>query len=327
MSQPNLTVAYVTARQDSKIEWFLSSLKREGGYSSGIRVVVVDAFASVRSNPPSPSLPEATTPLKPGERSDACITWTSPKPSPWQGPHKLTKQEWFAAANARNTALCLAPDGWIAYVDDLSVLMPGWLSCVREAMSSGYIICGAYKKVKRLEVDPTGLATNYQEFPGGLDNRMAQVSFDPTLCAGNWLYGCSCAVPVEALLQVNGWPEDLCDGMGFEDVCCGIVLENAGWKFAYDRRMLTLESEEHHHIEAPFRRDDWHFDHGQPARGGNGGPDDKSHRALAIAQASKRFPNRVDFRALRAEVLAGGAFPTTVGPEHDWYTGKALKDL
>src|SRR4029453_16354268 len=150
---------------------------------------------------------------------------------------------WFAAANARNTALCLALDGYIAYVDDLSVLLPGWLIQVRAAMSAGYIGCGAYKKVKNLEVDKKGNVVNYTEFAAGIDNRLAHAS-TLTDCAGNWLYGCSCAIPVDALLAINGWAEDLCDGLGSEDYCTGLVLENAGYKFKYDPSMMTYESEE-----------------------------------------------------------------------------------
>src|SRR4030095_12589600 len=181
----SLTIAYSTARRDPKLQWFLRSLHREtrGDYTD-IRIVIIDFYALDRD--------------KPVERFNNDFHWLPPKPNPWQGPHRLTKENWFAAANARNTALCLALDGYIAYVDDLSVLLPGWLLQVRAAMSAGYITCGAYKKVKNLEVDKKGNVVNYTELAAGIDNRLAHAS-TLTDCAGNWLYGCSCAIPVDAL--------------------------------------------------------------------------------------------------------------------------------
>jgi hypothetical protein len=309
MSQPELTVAYITSRKEPKSEWFFASLSRElESWPGSINLVMVDAFHNK----------ERFDQFDHDTRLPAikAFTHVPPKPNPWQGEHRLTKTDWFAAANARNTALCLAPDGYLAYVDDLSVLLPGWLSCVKEAIQGGYIACGAYRKVKKLSVDPTGLVTNYVEFPGGNDNRLAHVTAELTPCQGNWLYGCSCAMPVEALLQINGWPEDLCDGQGFEDCCCGIVLQNAGYKFFYDRRMMTFESEEHHHSSEVMRREDY-----------GESPKDKSHRALEIAQASQRFPNSYNIRELRERVLSGHPFPIRQTPAHEWFTGKHLSEL
>lgn len=247
-----------------------------------------------------------------------------PKPNVWQGHYRLTKEDWFAAANARNTALCLAPDGYIAYCDDLSVLMPGWLSAVRESMNGGYVACGAYKKVKDLKVE-NGIVKSYTEFPAGMDARWQYVHADPSPAERGWLFGCSCAMPVEALLTINGWPE-MCDGTGFEDCCTGIALSNAGYKLMYDRRMLTLESEEHHHIEPSLRREDWHYEGDKPVLGGNG-LDDKSHALLNIAEQSKRFENYCDMRELRQKVLSGEPFPITQIPEHEWYSKLPLREL
>jgi glycosyltransferase involved in cell wall biosynthesis len=246
-------------------------------------------------------------------------------PNVWCGEHRLTKENWFNASAFRNTGLCMAPDGYIAYVDDLSVLMPGWLSAVREAMAGGYVVCGAYKKVKDLQVE-NGVVKSYTEFPAGIDGRWQYATGDPCPAESGWLFGCSCAMPVEALLTINGWPDGLCGGLGFEDCCTGIVLTNAGYKMMYDRRMLTLESEEHHHIEPALRREDWHFVDGKPVMGGDGSTD-KSHSALNIAMGSKRFPNHFDIRELRQKILAGEPFPIFQVPEHEWFSKTPIKDL
>lgn len=297
-----LTIVFTTARREPKIQWFLRSLHRETrGEYKDIRIVIVDFYAQERNSP--------------FERFNTDFHWISPKPNPWNGPYRLTKENWFAAANARNTGLCMALDGYVAYVDDLSVLLPGWLAQVRLAMQGSYVACGAYKKVKDLVVDKKGNVTSCEEFPAGVDNRLAHAQ-SITDCAGNWLYGCSCAIPVEALLSVNGWPEDLADGLGSEDYCCGLAMENAGWKFKYDPTMMTYESEELHHAEPAFKRSDYGVS-----------PNDKSHKALHIAQTSKRFPNTYDIAELRQRILAGGSFPIRQNPQHDWYTKKHLSEL
>lgn len=310
-----LTVAFVTNRIDCRLGWFLDSLNRETcGLYDGMSIVVVDYWHNERDGFASPVA--------------SYLLRTPPKPNVWNGPHRLTKENWFAAANQRNTALCLAPDGWIAYVDDLSVLMPGWLSRVRKAMAEGYIVCGAYKKMKGMVVED-GLVLKADEFAP--DNRLKHRN-DVAPCGGNWMYGCSLAAPVEAFLDINGWAESICDGLGFEDCCTGLVLRNAGYDLRYDPHMMTYESEELHHAEPPFRKDDWHFIDGKPVVGGNGGPDDKSHGALNIALKSKRFEYDVgggfkDLRELRAHVLNGGEWPIRENPRHDWYTKLPLSEL
>lgn len=314
---PQLTIAYLTMRQEPRIEWFIESLSNQlsSEDKDRISVFVVSFF------------PLSFLGMRYIDRP--MVRCVEVKPCVWQGPHRLTKVDWFDASNARNTALCHAPDGWIAYVDDLSVLMPGWLNAVREAMAGNYIVLGAYKKVKKLVVE-NGEVKSFEEFPGGIDSRWTYgTPSAPVPANGGMMYGCSVAMPVEALLTINGWPEDLCAGLGSEDYCCGIALENAGYTFKYDRRALTLESEEDHHTGPVFRKEDWHFENGVPVIGGNGGSD-KSHAALNIAKQSKYFPNSFGeggIRELRRRVLGGEPFPIPKTPDRDWYTKIPLSEL
>lgn len=318
-------------REEPHIEWFLDSLRNQGGFSSDTRIVVVDYSGGSQKGIESLTGLAPTIPIKDGEKFSSFINVVRPKPCVWQGPNRLTKDNWFDASNARNTALCLAPDGWIVYVDDLSVLLPGWLNAVKDAMDGNYIALGAYKKVKKLIVE-NGEVKSFEEFPQGIDSRWNYGSdHEPVPANGGMMYGCSVAMPVEALLTINGWPEDLCAGLGSEDYCCGIALENAGYTFKYDRRMLTLESEEDHHNGPVFRKEDWHFENGVPIPGGNGG-DDCSHAALNIAKQSKYFPHYLgegfeNIRQLRDHVLKGGSFPIRQHPQHHWYTKIPLSEL
>ncbi len=302
-----LTFAYTTCRKEPKVEWFLDSLQRELGGSLGFERIIVVDFWKGKINRPW------------GDR----VIHVSPKPTVWAGDYRLTSRDYFSQCSSRNTALCCAPDGHIVFADDLSVLLPGWLNSVREAMAGGYIACGAYKKVKNLVVE-NGEVKSFSEHPAGNDTRNGR--HDRAVdCKGRWAYGCSIAMPVEAALTVGGYPEALCDGCGYEDVIMGKLLENAGFKFKYDLRMMTYESEELHAQLPVMHRDD-------PCKGSlNANPrDDQSHAMLRAVENLKFHPNYFGedgIRGLRNKILAGGEFPIMKVPEHRWFDGKPLREL
>lgn len=305
----HLTIVYITSRLNPRIEWFLDSLHiQTAGDYSNIRLVIVDFFKEQRP----------LGALLGREHRYPDLIHTEPKPNVWQGKHKLGSIERFAASNARNTGLLLAKDGWIAYVDDLSVLMPGWLANVHLAMGMGYCVLGAYKKVRELTV-VDGVVTHRIEHPGGLDSRWSIGSDgNPVDCSGNILYGCSFACPVQALLDINGCPEDVCDGMGYDDQVMGGVMWNRGYRFRYSRNMLTLESEEAHNEGPVFLRED-------PGEA----PKDKSHKLLDLYTTAKEFPNDWPEGGLaeyRQRCLRGEPFVIKQTPTHDWFTGRALAE-
>lgn len=316
----HLTVAYITFRREPMIEWFWKSLDRETCLDySDMTVVVVDARHR------GSALRVAANKTK----SRTIVT--TPKPCVWSGPHRLTKNEYFSAASARNTAICFAQDGYLAYVDDLSVLMPGWLRGVRDAMKYGYIACGAYRKVLKLEMGETAEQLSYENFPAGWDHRWSAGHQDRAVPAyPNWFYGCSVAAPVNAFLKINGWCEDSdSTGIAGEDYITGMALANTGHKIMYDRRMLTLESEERHHIDNGLLRVNKH----RPTWDGIKDPDpaDKGHELINRLRDCGSFPNDFtpfpDLAALRQHILGGGEFPVMKTPDRDWYDGQALSEL
>lgn len=314
-----LTVAYLTNRKDCRIEWFFQSLANEVARTKAswndFKIVVVDYWMwydhdNSRRDEFLRKASEAGCPIP---------VHVPPAPTVWQGPHKLTKEDHFDAANTRNTAVCYAPDGYIVYVDDLSVLLPGWLDGVLEAQKVHYIACGAYRKVKDLVVE-NGRVVSFTPHPPGDDPRLKLTQFHHR-CPSNWMYGCSFAAPVEAMLMINGQPALWCAGMGYEDSVSGDALSRNGYVFRYDTRMMTYESEELHSQNRPFRRDD-------PGVS----PHDKSHALLDKCQGVKSFPN--DFGGgftkladLRRHILGGGAFPIPTEPSVEWFTGKPLSEL
>ncbi len=312
----HLTIAYITFRKQPHIEWFIESLTREtNGALDGMRVVVVDYFHDLSGRAEYQSdLFEKKFKIN-GQQ----VVLTLPKPCVYQGKHRLTKKDYFAAANARNTALCLAPDGYLACVDDLSILMPGWLSRVRAAMVGNYIACGAYKKVMHLGlVDDPDRAT-YAPFDRGIDSRWKHGHPSHSVSGyGSWFFGCSLAVPTAAMIAVNGW-EEACNSLGFEDSITGILLERRGYKLMYDRSMLTLEDEEGHYKDDPLPR----FDKGVS-------PADKSHAVLdrtmkGDGKSTCYLPGGI--AGERERVLRGEPWTIPTQPTHDWFDNQPLNEL
>lgn len=287
-----LSICYITSRKEPHFEWFVNSLRREmlgcGENAPEIEIVVID-FHHSKDRVPF------------GMGSIGPVKWASPKPTPWQGTHRLTDHDAFAASNARNTGLCLASGDYIVFVDDVSVLVNGWLYSVIESIRENRIVCGAYRKVKELSVDDKGNITRWIGFDGGQDTRWKDARHEPIQCPAQWLYGCSFGIPVETLLSVNGFDEAL-DGLSFEDVCLGLRLEKAGHQLWYDQRMLTFESEEAHHVpgDEKFKR------HNRPIDG---------HKDLAwemldwIKVNPPLARGTPDLRVIRNDCLSGKPFP------------------
>jgi hypothetical protein len=312
-----LTIAYISFRREPMIEWFWRSLERElCGDFSHVWVVVVDAFAERQALVTS--------------HNGHAYTIARPKPNVWNGAFRLTKNEYFAAASTRNTALCHALDGYIAYVDDLSILMPGWLKAVRDAMKGNYIVCGAYRKVLKLEWNG-GEHPTFENNPKGWDHRWSAGDTTRAVpCYPNWLFGCSVAGPVNAFLTINGWPEDAdSTGLGGEDYLTGMALEATGHKLMYDRRMMTLESEERHFVGPSMLRVNKH----EKDWDGKLDPDprDKGHQLIERLRGCTRFSNDFtpfpDLAALRQHILSGGEFPVMKTPSNDWFDNQPLSQL
>jgi hypothetical protein len=314
----NLTITYYTSRKDPRFEWFFDSLWKQllepRPDPIWPRVVVVDFFHDERKHALDDFRHRAGNTIE--------IIHVAPKPCVWQGPHKMTREDYFAMANARNTGICLAKDGWIAFVDDLSVLRPGWVDGVHRAIAHGHAITlGAYRKVRELTVSDGDIISCIEDPKAGVDNRYGPAGKDePVPCPGHWLYGCSLVAPVEAFLAINGW-DQRCDGLGFEDCITGIHLEKKGWGLRYDRTMMTYESEElHGQPGPPIRRADYGVS-----------PNDKSHAILNLAREGNGWaPN--DFggktlKELREEILTGAQFPIPRTPNIDWFRGTPLCDL
>lgn len=296
----NFTIAYMTNRRNPRFEWFADHLTNRCFRGE---LIVIDFYADERD------LSKYAYDRGLDARSH------TPKPTVWQGKHRLTKENYFAAANARNTAVCLAKHDYIVFADDLSVPGDHWMDVVREHARAKRVVFGSYAKLFGMQVE-NGELINWSSTASADQRAIQQPNFGP--CHGGWLYGCSFGLPIDVMLRINGMPE-IADGMGYEDAVTGETIVNNGIEVFFDRIMKTFESEEAHFEDKPFIRSD-------PGVS----PNDKSHAFLSMCKGLKRFDNYFGpegLTGLRARIQAGEEFPIMGIPEHEWFTSTPLRDL
>lgn len=349
---PKISIAYVTGRPNPQWQWFCDSLcaQTTPEQRAQLELVFVDGHLWAPGIRLGPGIVEIgltssgfydESRLAPLADSVAgrfpSFIHLPPLPCAWQGPFRQTTRDFFCAGNTRNTAFVVARAPYVVFVDDLSVLMPGWFNQVLHAAQDQYIVCGAYKKVKKLHVTPCGTGVSYEEFPAGVDTRWPCGSDGGIVpWHGSGMFGCSFGLPLEAALEVDGNDAALL-GQGAEDTDFGIRLERAGWPICYNRNMLTLESEELHHdgsklpqerkIVVPDRLPAGYeaWNHVNPAE--KYWSDHVTLNRL-INEPDRTLPVIGDnLREIRAKYQATGLVPVPVPGQVDWRTGGPLKDL
>lgn len=304
-----LTIAYITCREDPLIENFYISLEEQIplllGYMEKPTLVVVDHFMNERLLP-SPRVRLAN-------RLERFI-YTAPKPSVWQGPSRLTSVDFFSASNARNTALCYAGNSeYIVYVDDCSMLGKDWVKSLVSTPLDGRVLMGSYEKRTSLLADSSVVGTDY---------RLNLKPEHHQNVSPRFLAGCTMAIPVKSLLEINGWPEFYCDGMGYEDCITGVVLHNATkCLFTFNPRFKIYEDETAHHVGKKLLRIDPGIS-----------PIDKSHTMTSTCSKYVSFPQEfgagvTSIENLKRRIEARIAWPVPYFPTLEWFTGIPLKDF
>lgn len=320
-----LTVAYITFRINPRFEWFCSSLKREmqaSGYED-LQIVVIDGRVWYDDQRASKMLEWC------GDRFK--FEHYSPKPTVWQGPTRLTSKDYFAAASVRNTAFCYAKRQQVAFVDDLSVLLPGWLKMHLKAAEDGYALCGTTCKNKNIEVDSEGTIQAFEFFPPGQDTRIPQIKESPnglTPCGGTWMYGGTFSVPLEKALAVNG-QDEIHDIIGGEDYDFGIRLTRAGTALYISKACGTFEDEDGHHTEAPMCRLDkpWPPDGRNPGWDGPYVSNLLLNRLMREETRAHTLGVQPNLRELRDKIQKGEAFPVPTEPSRYFSDNQPLSEM
>jgi hypothetical protein len=287
-----LTIAFITGRPEPHLDWLLASLAPQVVAGDEISVLVIDS--------------RGRTPRQLGT-SLPSVRVVLPKPTPWQGAHRITSQDWWAKSSAMNTALVLCETDYIAFVDDSCRLGPKWLETVRRGEGDRKsVLAGTYDKIEHGVVTP--------------DHRRARAPGGKSDCGGGWLYGCTFALPLEWALEANG-AEEGCDGMGAEDYIFGYQLENNGHQIDFVPSLAVMQERSEVSVAAgpsiALRR----IDKGVA-------PNDKSHAALKRFRKRKRTEFTPDLRALRAARAAGKlVWPMPDPGMRDWYDGQLVREM
>src|SRR5206468_12812079 len=116
--------------------------------------------------------------------------------------------------------------------------------------------------------------------------------FGEPVPTSDW-YGGSCALPLEWCLQVNGFPEDMCDGLGSEDSMFGRTLLHSGLPMKYDSRMRIIEDRTPSQIGGALKRADKNPHLGQKA---------KSWDIVRAFRGKTTSQNSFDIRDMRARI-------------------------
>lgn len=285
-----LTVVYITGRKDPCANWALENIEQQIKKKDKIHLIVVDTYNR------SP----AVLGIRSKRLEDVVVT--TPKPSIWQGPHRVTSVDWWANSNARNTGIVLCKTDYIAFLDDRCRLGPRWLETVRFAEDKRKsVVVGSYDKIE------DGKRT--------MDHRRVQCPDGKRDCGGGWLYGCTLALPLNWCLEVNGFEEG-CDGLSGEDYIFGYMLQNSGRTIDFVPSLFVELERSRQHVNTFVRAD----------KGVS--PNDKSHAALDRFAKLKRTEFTPDLKNIRAQLSRGGELPIPdpSGDHRDWYDSALIRE-
>jgi hypothetical protein len=285
-----LTIVYITGRREPRVDWMASDLRRQIQGNDEIHLIVVDTFAR------SPAL----LGIPVGLFRDVLVT--APKPTIWQGVHRVTTVDWWANSNARNTGIALCKTDYIVFLDDRCHLGECWLETVRcGERERESVIVGAYEKLENGKIIQ--------------DHRLQQYPEGRRDCGGGWLYGCTLALPLEWCLETNGFEEG-CDGLSGEDYIFGFMLENNGHRIDFRPQLFVQLERSSAHSNTYVRAD----------KGTS--PHDKSHAAIDRFKPLKRTEFTPDLRMIRKQLSVGDTFPIPdpLVDYRDWYDGTLIRN-
>lgn len=294
----SITVILCTARREPKIEWAVDSILRE--LDCEMNLLIIDS--RLRE-------PGETKTWNDGDGGMLVVESHPVKPNVWQGAHRLTKDEWWAKSAALNTGLCLAKTEWVMCMDDRSVLLPGWLKAIRDAMKGNYAVAGSYEKRVNASFDRDHPA-NYGTVIGTDPRVQRGISKKPQTTYGDAWYGCLNALPLEWALKCGGYPEDVCDSLGYEDTVFGHVLARNNFIVKFDQRFKVIQDRTMPESQSLVKRTDF-----------GESPRDKSHAIEDKLGGQKTSLNSFDIRAVRDAVQRGEPFPPPSASHYDWFDG------
>lgn len=315
-----ITIVNCTARREPKFDWLADSIVQALNFCDvPTEFICVDKLIWSDAKNRREQLADAI-------KGRFSYRHVAPKPSPWQGPYRKTKSDYYDLCGARNTGIALARGTHVTLVDDCTVVDELWLQCHARAAKRGICLAGAFRSYTRAEIE-NGRVVRGELHPMGVDSRGEATK----KCSGSWLFGLNCSFPVEAALKVNGYDEKYSGQGGSEDCNYGIRLEKFGCTTVYMGSCLIYQILETHEPVCEFA--------------GWGVPQPRRQKELLLTDGRMHFANEYliqewlrkpqvepygndfDLRDLRRNALQHGTFPTERSLTHDWRDNQPLSDM
>ena len=326
-----ISIIYSTCRNRPRIELFLDSLYydiiREKVDISLFQIVIVDFYLQYDE-----SRKELFNKIN-NNRFD--IVHVSSKPSPWQGPHRITSKNMFCASIPRNTGICYAKYDYIMFMDDNGYMKPGSLKYILDYANKNLTIAFGYQYVGSIEYTENGLKYEELENNGKIDVRISQGDKFRKL-HGSQMYG-HCAMPLKNVLFVNGYDET-CNGLGYEDYQFGIRLMNANVDIFFSSYVLFYETKNiepsEHFLRVDFLLEDSHYEnlmkkYNITNRWHRPGSKHLSYFMLDMLTGGYYFSygNDYNLKELRDVIQKGGSFSLPKVENNKTFYGVYLKDI
>lgn len=300
-----LSIAAITAREEPGLEWLIEGLASQMTGDDKVEIIVVDFYG--RS--PRDLFPDASANASLLNVSAVAV---APKPTPWQGPYRVTSRDYAAIANARNTALCLASYDYVAFLDDRARLGPGWLAAVRRAEKSrASVVVGPCDRGSPR--GPTSQDGRRMAYRGG------RFGIPPV-----HMYGGNACMPLAWALEVGGFEEET-DPVGGQDLVMGAMLVNCFHRIDFDATMCVVQDRR---VDGLASDPDMH-----PFPRGNKGepPRDKRGALQARYGTRTRTSHAAELAATRDRLrkLAIDGFPMhgATADTLDWFDGRPIGEM
>lgn len=324
-----ISIVYLTNRKQHHFEWFLDGLKNQlKKYNIPIEVIFVDYNCNENN-------------WWDGQ-FDFKLTHVSPLPTPYQGKHRVTTEDYFCGANAHNSGAVHAIYPYLVFVDDLTCLGENWLEGIIEGAKENYVTLGTYQKHSKMIVE-NGILISSEVDNSGIDSRWNLCDDNEKIkVPANYLYGCSFGLPTQTYFDLNGMNVG-CDSLGYEDADLAIRLERLGVECYYNKKVLTIESIEGHQFGTVMKRVDPVTDLSSYYKVLNNfglsssiypveANKDQSHAMIEIVRqldSLKAFWNYFDLSELRDKIKRGEgiALADMEYPSHHWFTDVPLSEM
>jgi glycosyltransferase involved in cell wall biosynthesis len=174
-------------------------------------------------------------------------------------------------SSARNTGIIHARGELLVFHDDNTWLPPNWLSRHIQAFNLGFdgmagLSHGTHElsfidkcpscakpKQQTIQLEGLNLTKDYREGYDRdkfvvLDKDTGKIIETYNILPIGWLYSCNMSIRTEAILNINGFPEEFCGQMGSEDSFASVCLQRLGAKLVLDKKSYVIHISDEHHI-------------------------------------------------------------------------------